>query len=419
MGFFKKLFAGGDSLSAMNRAVRQQRWADVLRESECIEHDKLPGHIADELGSMIELAGNRLAEINLVEGEACLRSGENERADEHFKLAAQHARTEDLKQRAEQLLKDARSPSAQAVVPSSVAGGCCSSGCQSDSLDDADETVSWDMETRLELALSSYPPEWMERYIGTGIEFKQALLMSHDGLLGEALAGFEAVPDSARDDLFYFERGSLQVRMNDQGRGRKDLTRAIELNPRHELAMETLVSLDLASRNLPAAETRLQSMLSAGIAPAFCYSRLAMICAGRDDEAAAVSYGEKALAAGPVDMETLVLQASLLEKDGRLEETEALLASLPGGGCGGGAHVLLAEYWLRQGKSLEKALESFKGTSRQDPGNLRWPLRIAQTYLALGWHKEGQAMMKKVLSVPDLDDILRQEAEEILDFYGK
>lgn len=405
-------------MTSMNRAMRQQRWADVLIEGESIQRGKLTAQLSDELDSAIETAGNRLAEINLEEGEACLRAGEKQRASEHFMLAAQYARTEEPKRRAEQLLRDLQTFPEQTVASAS-ASSCCASGCQSAPLDNSEVSVMWDMETRLELALSSYPPEWVERYIETGIEFKQALLMSHEGLLDEALAEFEAVPDSARDDLFYFERGSLQVRMNDLKKGRGDLERAVHLNPRHELAMESLVSLDIASRNLPSAESRLQAMLSAELAPSFCYSRLAMISAGKDDEASAIEYGKKALASGPVDMETLVLQASLLEKTGNLAEAEALLASLPAGGCGGGAHVLLAEFWLRQGKSLKKALESFKGSSRQDPENLRWPMRIAQTYLALGWHKDGQAMMKKVLSAPGLDKNLKQEAEEIVNFYGK
>ncbi|WP_432821568.1 tetratricopeptide repeat protein [Trichloromonas sp.] len=418
MGLLNKIFGGGDPLSTLKRALSQQRWADVLREGECLDRESLPGHSLAELESGLELAGNRLAEINLAEGEACFRAGEEERAGEHFTLAGQYARATELKERAEQLLNDVRSSSGKVTTPASVASSCCTSGCQSSTPDETGD-IGWDMETRLELALSSYPLEWMERYAGAGIEFKKALLMSHDGLLREALVAFEAVAESFRDDLYYFERGSLLVRMDDHRKGRKDLERAIELNPRHELAMETLVSLDLSARKLPAAESRLHSMLSSAIAPAFCCSRLAMISAAKGDEASAIRFGEQAIAAGAVDMETLVLQSSLLEKGGRLDEAERLLATLPGGGCGGGAHVLLAEFWLRQGKSLKKALESFKGTSRQDMENPRWPMRIAQTYLALGWRKDGQAMMKKVLLIPGLDDILRQEAEEILESLGK
>lgn len=419
MSFLKKIFGGGDPLTAMNRAVRQQRWADALREGDCVQRDKLPENLVGQFDTMLELAGNQLAETNLGEGEACCRAGEIERAREHYLLANQHARADELQLRAMRLLKDIQTASGKTAETAAVASSCCSNGCRSESPGDTVEPVAWNMDIRLELALSSYPSEWVERYAATGIEFKRALLMSHDGLLGESLAEFKTVPDANRDDLFYFERGSLLVRMDDHNGGRKDLERAIELNSRHELAMETLVSLDLATRNLPAAETRLHSMLSSGIAPSFCYSRLAMIAAGRDDDASAIAYGEKALAAGPVELETVVRQSFLLEKSGRIKEAEALLATLPAGGCGGGCHVLLAEFWLRQGKFLEKALESFKGTSRQDPENPRWPMRIAHTYLALGWHKDGQAMMKKVLSTPGLDDLLRQEAEEILDFYGK
>ena len=48
------------------------------------------------------------------------------------------------------------------------------------------------------------------------------------------------------------------------------------------------------------------------------------------------------------------------------------------GGCGGGAHPLQAEFWLRHGKNLDRALESFKGALRHELDNPRWLLRIAQ-----------------------------------------
>jgi tetratricopeptide (TPR) repeat protein len=184
--------------------------------------------------------------------------------------------------------------------------------------------------------------------------------------------------------------------------------------------METLVTLELAENQWENAERRLQQMLAAGISMPFCYSRLAELYAGKNDLVGAIGYAEQALASGPVELDILVLLSDCLEKTGRIEKAEAVLSALPGSGCGGGgAHVLLAEFWLRHGKSLPQALEAFKSASRQDPGNLRWPLRIAQTCLAQNRHKEGRDLLEKILCTPDLPADLRQEAEKNFSFYGK
>ena len=76
---------------------------------------------------------------------------------------------------------------------------------------------------------------------------------------------------------------------------------------------------------------------------------------------------------------------------------------LPGGGCSGGPALPLAEFWLRHGKNLDKALEAFKGALRQEPSNPRWLLRVAEVYLARGWKKEGEHILCKLLADADLD----------------
>jgi tetratricopeptide (TPR) repeat protein len=418
MGFLHKLFGVKDPLSRLRRAVNQQRWADVLREEEVLQREHLSDEMLVELDETVESAANRLAEINLHEGEACLRSGDQEGAVEHFQLAAGHARSEVLKSLLVQHLAGA-SASLDAVLVSKDSKSCCSSGCHSTADTSTDSIDEMDMELRLELSLSSYPPDLAARYIAADSLFKQALLLSFDGDETEALKAFDAVDKAEQDDLYYFERGSLLVRSGETAQGRRCLQRSVELNPRQHLALETLVSLDLMEEQPAKAEARLNEMLSAEISTTFCFSRLAQIYAGKNDVEAAIAYGEQALASGPVEIDIIVLQSSFLEKAGQIAEAEAILLTLPSGGCGGGAHYLLAEFWLRHGKSLNQALEAFKSESRQDPTNLRWPLRIAQTYFALKWNKDGQALVQKILETPGLQADLRQEAEQILSFYGK
>jgi len=420
MGLLKRFFAPKDPLAAMRRAVEQARWADAVREGECIAAESLSAADATCWEELRDRAGDGLAEINLVEGQACLRASQQDRAREHFLLADTYARSAELQRCARDLLTACSEAPVTATSAASLAGGgCCATGCATSVPESPAVNTDLDRDTQLEFVLSSYPPPWAERYTQASAAFHQVLLLAHEEREEEALAGLESIPEGERDDLYFFERGALLVRMGEHHAGRQDLERAVALNAQHVLALETLVRLDLLEQQPALAKQHLETMLAGNLASAFCHGRLAMLSAAEGDEATAIAHGEHALEYGSIDLETLLLLSSLYEKAGRLTEAENLLGNLPSVGCGGAPHVLLAEFWLRQGKLLNKALESFKVASRQEPQNPRWPLRIAQACLALGWHQDGLPLLERLLATPQLDPALRQEAQEIYSFYGK
>lgn len=74
----------------------------------------------------------------------------------------------------------------------------------------------------------------------------------------------------------------------------------------------------------------------------------------------------------------------------------------------------LAEFLLRRGRELGKVLDTFNVACRQEPENPRWQLRVAQTYLARQWRKEGLGLLQKVVGDPRLDPELQQEARALL-----
>jgi cytochrome c-type biogenesis protein CcmH/NrfG len=76
---------------------------------------------------------------------------------------------------------------------------------------------------------------------------------------------------------------------------------------------------------------------------------------------------------------------------------------------------MLAEYWLRRGQNLSKALESFKGALREEPDNPRWLLRISQTYMAKGWNKEAAGQVERLMRVGNLPEPLRSEVKVLAD----
>lgn len=423
MSLLKKLFGSADPLAPVRKALQQNRWSDALVIGDTIDRASLDVESAAELDRLLVAAGDGLAELNLTEGEGCLRSGDGARAGEHFALAAAQARSEALSQRiADAQKRLASSPEPPSAPPSKAGHGCgasCSSSGATGHPKTHDSTAPGELDptTRLELILATYPAEWASSYTHAGEMFKEAFLLAHECNEAEALERFSQIPEAERSDLFYFERGALLGRLGEVERGCRDLEKALVLNPGHLLAMETLITLEISSGQETAAQQRLEKMLRSDTVPAFwafCHGCLATLCARRGDFDAALQHGQMAIEAGSREPELILLVASLLEQVGRLDDAESLLQTLPGGGCSGGISVPLAEFWLRQERNLTKVLEAFKGALRQEPGQSRWALRIAQTYLARGWKKDGIALLEKVLADPHLDTDLRREGESLL-----
>jgi tetratricopeptide (TPR) repeat protein len=417
MKLFKKIFGGAEPpLEQLRRAVKQKRWADALALGESLEKSGIGPEEAAEMDLLLVSAGDELAQLNLEEGEACLRAREKAKAIEHFSLASAQARSEELARRAAEALKAVDQVVTRPVSPPPETTSCETHGCAtcvppSLPVEEPSHFPSdLDPQTRLELILASYPQDWAERYRMTGERFLEAFLLAHEGREKEALDSFERVPAEERGELFYFERGALLGRLGEPEKGIADLEQALALDPANPLALDTLVSLEMSNGKEAEAEKRLRQLLDQNVFPAFCNSRLALILAGREDSEAALEHGLRALDQGSDDAETLLLTANLLEERNRLEEAEMFLSRLSSGGCGGGAHVLLAEFWLRRKKNLDQALESFKGALRQEGDNPRWRLRIAQAYMTRGWKREGLPMLEDLVSDPRLAPTLREEA---------
>ncbi len=407
MSLFTKLFGAKDPLNSIRKALEQKRWADALACGEGLEASQLEAEQAAELTSLLIAAGDGLAELNVTEGEACLRAGDIGRAAEHFALAGDQARSEAMQLKIATLRQEPGAvPVPSAVDAAAVAKSCgsCSAGPLKEGVSQGDDG-GLDPETRFELMLASFPPELVDRYAGLDGDFRRAILLAHDSEDAAALEAFSAVPQAQQDETFFFERGSLLARTGKPDLGRKDLRKALELDPDHLLAAETLVSLELQGGHDRVAAELLEHLIESGRAPGFGHGGLAQVAMRAGNREAALAHGLKALEVGSGDVQLVTMVAELLEGDGRVDQAEALLCQLPGGGCSGGPALALAEFWLRHGKSPEKALEAFKGALRQDPQNPRWVLRIGQAYVAMGWPKEGIPLLKKALGHPELSPV--------------
>ncbi|MFO7981928.1 MAG: hypothetical protein R6V08_00565 [Desulfuromonadales bacterium] len=412
-----KLFGGGASIETVRRALAGQRWAEALIAGERIDRAQLDEGAKAELVELLDRAGDSLAAFNLEEARGCLRSGEMERASEHLDLAEQQVRSRDLAGQIADQRKKADTPTEPVSETTTQDAVLCSSGCGSgvpESAPASGADMDIDEQTHLDLILATYPDDISNRYEQTTAVFKRAFLLAHENQESAALELLNGIPDEQRDDLFFFERGALKARLGKAGPACNDLEEALKRNPELALAFDALIRLLLQSGKEGPAVKRLRKELDHGRHACYCCARLAEISARRGEHETALQLATRSFDEGNPEPETVLLTASLLEREGRLGEAEALLTRLGGGGCAGGNNVHLAEFWLRHSYNLDKALEAFKGAARKEPDEPRWTLRMAQVSLARGWRKDGNALLQKALANPRLTDDQRAEGEALL-----
>lgn len=418
MGFLKKLFGGGASVAGLRKAVAQKRFADAKLLAEQLFEQELAEADAADVEQLKVAAGDGLARLNFDEAIGLQRIGDAERAAEHLDLALEQVCSADLRKEIEDAMATPATPTVEPSVKQHSGGSCASCGPQVMEPLSSDDIELPDRESQFDLILTSYPPQIAERYRQKGEQFLQAFLLSHAGQDAEALAHWQQVPPAERDEFYWFEFGSAQVRSGQGKQGRKSLETALQRNPGLLSAIEILVQLLVSTGDVEAALNYLQKMLEKGQDPAFCHVQLTLVRLQQQQSELALGHARQALAVGVLDGNFLQLAASLLEQAGELEETEDVLRRLPaGGGCGGGGGGMslpLAEFLLRQERELAKILDTFNDACRQDPQNPRWQLRVAQTYLARKWNKEGLEILNKVIGDPRLDPELQQEAELLL-----
>jgi tetratricopeptide (TPR) repeat protein len=419
MSLLKKMFGKRDPLAQMRHFHAQQNWASAFTAASKIDRQALTTEERDEVSAIEQRAGDELARLNLSEGEGEVANGNLMRALDHYQLARNQARSPELIERAAAAITSVEKNQAAPVrVTNGPDASSCGSSCHSTCGPTAETSLpsaadSLDEEARFEILLATLPAALADRYASSGEAFRKAWLATHEEEAGRVLELFNRVPEDERDALFFYERGAVEARSQDYQEAYRDLSTALQFDPELFPAFEAMISLLTDAGRLEELETLLRSTIENGRFQGYCWSVLARQLLHKGEEDAALDAGGRALASGDgVSLETVVLCAQLLERRQRFDEAEALLKQLPVAGCGGGAHPLLAEFWLRRSQNLDRALESFKGALRQEQENPRWPLRIAQAYLARGWISEAAAQLDRLMARGGLPESILTEIRE-------
>lgn len=414
MGFLKKIFGGGGSIEGLRKAIAQQRFADARLFAEQLADQPLGEPETVEVEKLRIIARDGLAELNLNEALGLQCSGDFEQAADHLRLAQEQVCSADLREKIEQAL--AAEPLVPEIDSADVehSGSCATCFSQPRPLQKDEESMPADAEIQLELILTSYPVDLAERYLTKSETFKTAFLLSHAGQDEQALPLWQQVEKADQDDLYWFELGALLARNGNLKEACSSLEMALEANPEMLLAIEALIPVLVATGDFQLAEERLQQLLSQGIVPSFCHAQLTSLYIQQKKYPLAAEHARQALTAGNDDSRFMLLAASVLEHVGALDETENVLQRLPAAGCRGGTNLPLAEFWLRQKRELGNILDTFNAACREYPDEPRWQLRVAQTYLARNWVKDGLKLLRKVVDDPRLEPELAEEAKKLL-----
>lgn len=419
MGLLRRLFFSKSDLPALRKAVSTQRYADALLIAEELRESELGSVEHAELETLAAQAGDSLARKNLNEGLYLVQEQQWEGAAEHLTLAQQQSVSADLKQEVEHALHrlqlEKAAASSAVLSPSSSSCSSCAPALSETSVS-VSALDSPDFDAQLELILTSYPEELVGRYQQKSPEFLQAFVLGHQGEEVEAMKKFGLLPASEQDDLFDFEVGCLMARLGERPKACDALYSALQQNSTLLLATEAMVSILLSLKEHQKALSFMQEMMAKDQPPAFCHAQLATIYHAMDDADNALHHGSKALESGHAETHIVLMTAMLHEGKQQLNEAEVLYRKIPApASCGAvGMNLYLAEFLLRQKRELRKVLDTFNSACRNEPENPRWQLRVAQTYLGLGWEKRGQKLLKLVVRDPNLMEALRSEAKAML-----
>jgi tetratricopeptide (TPR) repeat protein len=273
--FFKKdygqLKQKGDSLfGGEHFAEARLTYCDALEKVETAadpeaERSYLAGRLAE--------TGNRLAELNIAEAEAAIRSGDVKKGHDHLALALELADDVTIREKAEKLLTSQPAESLPKPHEHKAGGAHGAHGCAScsSSHGGGGAEITPDLpdhmrsDEQFHLLIHTLPGNLPQRYAALGEKFATAYLLAHSDELQSALVLYRELLAEGENDILLCEIALLEYRLGMGNRCESLLRKALSLDPGNPLVHLGLAQYFIDTRRYADCVPVLQGMLDGDI----------------------------------------------------------------------------------------------------------------------------------------------------------
>ena len=218
------------------------------------------------LRSQISKSSNRLAELNIAEAEAAIRSGNIIKGKEHLHLSLELADDVSIREKAGMLLEKSGNINQSAGMEEKphTGHGCSScSSAVSAGVVSSDPTAEHLTATeQFQLLVNTLPGNLAQRYCQLGEKFASAYLLAHSENAAEALSAMKELLLSGENDIILYETALLYFRSGEPATCEKLLKRALEINSANPLCYLGLAQLYVDSKRYDEAVAILGIMLN-------------------------------------------------------------------------------------------------------------------------------------------------------------
>lgn len=341
--FFKKFFSKSfeQILVKANDLFKNEHYAEArhyfLDALEKIEDSSGEEQNLAYLQSMISRCGNLLAEMNICEAEAAIRSGNREKAAEYLELSLQLADDVSIRENTEKLISSLIQFSSADNNKSEPAAKHACSSCASSHHDtpEASHILPDNLHSheQFQLLINTLPGDLPQRYAALGEEFAETYLLAHSDDNGQALNKFRQLLTIYDNDIILYETAILEYKERRFDVCESLLRRALKLNADNPVCNLSLAQLLADAGRFDETAALLKSMMDRMILYEQSLVMLADVYTAQGDQENAINLLSSGILMPTLKKASAERLASLLSSQGRDKEAAYIVKTYLKGCC--------------------------------------------------------------------------------------
>jgi len=341
--FFSRFFSKNSSQLRERGDLhfKEERFAEARHfYMEAVEKMSSSGQNAEDIAylhSMISRSSNSLAELNIIEAEAAIRSGDSHKADDYLKLSLELADDVSIREKADDLYAMINESQSIPAAPGKSAGahGCSSCSPSHHSATAPDPTLPDHLQSheQFQLLVNTLPGDLPRRYAELGEKFASAYLVAHSEDPGKALEIFKELMSHEESDILMYETALLHFRGGDQVKCEQFLKKALTVNDTNPLCCLSLAQLYTETERFDDAISLLNLMSERQILAEQCLIMLADVHAIKGDTRNAIDILSRAIEIPALKKPSAERLVRLLAAEGRDDEASFVAKTYLKGCC--------------------------------------------------------------------------------------